>query len=227
LSKFKKDSLIPIILIFSVLIIGFGIFYLDYLDLNSQKYNLSQEIFVEIDYYGDHNYSHLETQMKAIWGNIGVNASFVFSQDINDSLISFDLSNVSQFSFISNSTKDFDNSIHVLITDYIQVKGLMGYWGYAPRSSAWFNAFNNSNSLNSSFTSCIIAASQVLEDSSDEQVLLKVIMHELGHLLHCSHSSTGIMAIGNHKNLYFSEYSILQMNFNQIWSRDIGFNYYL
>ncbi|MHA1747211.1 MAG: hypothetical protein ACTSYF_01035 [Promethearchaeota archaeon] len=219
----KKLYLILFLYIFQFTLFSY---YTAYLFFPSEKINLNKSIFVEVDTNYNFNLTYLKSQAESVFQDIGVNSTFLFTQQLNTSQIEFSYENVSDFAYLSNNTKNFNNSVHLLVVDSIIVNNIDYYYGYAARSSLWFNAFNQSNSLNASYTSGVIAAGTIMNDTNNDQILLKVILHELGHLLGCGHSSNGIMKTGQHLELYFSAESIFQMNFEQIWTRDIGFGVY-
>jgi len=179
-----------------------------------------------VDCSSNWDLQHFKSQAEQIFASFGVNATFLFQSDLNVSSISFSYSNVSELAFYSHLTKNYTNSIHLLVFDNFTANYVNNYWGYAPRSSTWYDGFKQINALNASYTSGIVAAGTILSEIGNEELILKVLLHELGHLLWCSHDSEGIMQQGPTHHLYFSAYSISQMRFDSIWSRDIGFDYY-
>lgn len=184
------------------------------------------EILIEIDSNFNNNLSHFKQEAEQIFASFGANATFLFSQELNISNLTLSYSNVSQFAVYSNQTKSFSHSIHLLVVESFISNGVSIYWGLAPRSSLWYSAFQDLNMTAPSFTSGIIASSTILNQTGDSRLILKVILHELGHLLGCGHSTTGIMKQGIISDFFYSGESLSQMNFERIWTRDIGFSIY-
>lgn len=173
-------------------------------------------IKIEIDY--SENIS-IDTTFMNYWIFYVFNQSkilplIIWDQKLNVSAITFSYDNCSEYALLMNRTRTYLDAIHVLLLENFTVNGIYSNWGYSMFLPYWTDMIQNYSEPR--FTGNVVAYNRIMRESgNDTMQVCKVICHECGHSLGCTHSEFGVMQVGYitpYFEFYFGIKSELEMN---------------